>query len=118
MRRDISRRLFVIALSMALATGLVGHSVQAFDIGLKAAAAATMNADTPMSGKCDGCAGSEKAMTPSACCAFCASVIAFPAMAEAYSVGPVATMTFAASSNVTGRTILPDPHPPRPAYLS
>jgi hypothetical protein len=118
MWRKIARRLVVAGLSLALASGLVVRSVQAFDMGLKAAVAATMDTDMPMPGKCDGCAGSEKSMTPSACAAFCGTVIALPTIAVVYDVGSVATMTFAGGPNTTGRTIPPDPHPPRPAYLS
>jgi hypothetical protein len=119
MRFEIARRLVVIVLSVALATGLVVRSVQALamDIAAPAAtAAATTDTGMPMSGKCDGCAGDEKAMA--ACSAFCANVFALlPAVVGCVSV-PVETVGPCAEAPATGHVFPPDPYPPRPSILS
>src|SRR5262249_36236536 len=87
MRFEIARRLFVIVLSVALATGLVVRSVPAMDIAAPAATAA-MTTDTgmPMSGKCSGCAGDEKAMA-AGCSALCSSAVAVLPLVVAF--GPI-----------------------------
>src|SRR5262249_25507264 len=60
MRFEIARRVFVIVLSVALATGTAVRSVQALAMDGAApaeTAAATTDTDMPMSAMCDGCAG-------------------------------------------------------------
>src|SRR6266545_6666975 len=78
MRFEIARRLVVIVLSVALSAGLVLRSAQAIAMDIMAppaaTAAATPDTAMPMPGKCDGCAGHEKAMA--ACSASCANVFA------------------------------------------
>jgi hypothetical protein len=120
MRFEIAPRLFVIVLSVALATGLVVRSVPsiAMDITASAAtAAATTDTDMPMSGKCNGCAGDENAMA--ACCsALCTSVVAVLPAVVAF--GPVAVEAIgpSAAPATVGHTVPPDPYPPRPIVLS
>jgi|ERR1700674_563636 len=116
MRCGLVHRLFVVALSVALAAGLVGHSALALNTSASAAASAGADADMPMPG--DGCAGSEKAMTLAACAAFCSGVVVPAAIVALCDPSRAATRTFAPERGPTGRTIPPDPYPPRSASLS
>lgn len=112
---ETARRLFVLLLSVALATGLTARVVQAGSMDMTAAAMAT---DMPMHGKCDGCVGNEKAMAASACLVHCSSVVALPAMMVAVDPLPVSLVAPAVEPAATGHTAPPDPYPPRPIVLS
>jgi len=120
MRFEIARRLFVIVLSMTLVTGAAVRSAQtiAMDATAPAAtAAATTDTDMPMSGKCSGCAGDEKAMA-AGCSALCSSAVAVLPVVVAF--GPVSVETIGPSATpaATGHAFPPDPYPPRPIVLS
>ncbi|SRR6266511_1384052 len=120
MRFEIARRLFVVVLSVALATGLVARSVRALAMDIiapAATAAATMDAGMPMSGKCDGCAGDEKAMA-AACSAVCSGAVAVLPVVVAFGAVSVETFGFSAVPAATGCPFPPDPYPPRPIVLS
>jgi hypothetical protein len=112
----LTRRLFVFVLAMAMAVGFSAHAVQATHADLKAVGA--MATDMPMSGGCDGCSDDQKAMTPAACSAHCASIVALPTTSVVpdavpnESPGPVAKLAG------TGHADPPDPYPPRPAVLT
>ena len=117
MRFETAHRVFVIVLSVALATGLVVRSAQALamDIAVPAAtAAATTDTAMPMSGKCDGRAGDEKA---AACSAFCSNAIALLSVVVAFGPVPVETVAPSAAPAATGHAFPPDPYPPRPIVL-
>jgi hypothetical protein len=115
MRRETARRLFVLVLSVALATGLIARTVQAAQMDV---ATATMTADMPMHGKCDGCAGSEKAMPPAACAAsFCSMAVVMPVTAV-FDPAPAGVLEPATEVSATGHAFPPDPYPPRPSVLS
>ena len=120
MRFEIARRVFVIVLSVALATGAAVRTVQALAMDIAApAATAAMTTDTgmPMSGKCDGCAGDEKAMA-AACSGLCSGAVA--ALPPVVAFGPVSVETLGPSATpaATGHAFPPDPYPPRPIVLS
>ena len=122
MRFEIIRRLFVIVLSVALATGLAMRSGQAVAMDLKTAApaAATMTTDMdmPVSGKCIGCSGIEKAMASAACSAFCGGAMASLPAVVAFSPVCVDTVEPSVAAIATGHALPPDPYPPRPTILS
>jgi hypothetical protein len=113
MQFEIVRRLFVIVLSVALATGFAMRSGQAVAMDLKTAApaAATMTTDMgmPASGKCIGCAGTEKAMASAACSAFCGSAMALLSVLVAFSPVCVDTIEPSVAAIATGHAIL-SPH--------
>jgi len=112
---EFARRLFVVLLSVALATGLTVRVVQAGNMDMTAAAMAT---DMPMHGKCDGCAGNEKAMAPTACSAYCGSVAALPSMVVAFDSLGIDGVAPSVAPAATGHVFPPDPYPPRPSILS
>ncbi len=115
MWRETARRLFVLVLSVALATGLVTRAVYA---AYPATAIAAMSGDMPMHGKCNGCAGSEKGMPSAACAfAFCGMVAVLPVTAT---LDPVAAETIEPTAwrSATGHVFPPDPYPPRPTILT
>lgn len=119
MQFEIARRLVVIVLSAALATGLVVRSVQALamDIAMPAAtAAATTDTGMPMSGTCNGCAGDDNAMA-AGCSALCSGVVAVLPVVVAF--GPVCVETIgpSAAPAAVGHAFPPDPYPPRPTVL-
>ncbi len=116
---ETARWLSVLLLSVALATGLTVRVVQAGNMDMTAAAMATdMATGMPMHGKCDGCAGNEKAMAPSACSAYCGSVMALPATVVALDSPPADIFAPAVRPAATGHAFPPDPYPPRSVVLS
>jgi hypothetical protein len=120
MRFEIARRVFVIVLSAALATGAAVRSAQAISMDATApaaTAAATTDTGMPMSGKCSGCAGDEKAMA-AGCSAFCSGAVAVLPVVVAF--GPVSVETIGPSATpaATGHAFPPDPYPPRPIVVS
>jgi hypothetical protein len=118
MRFEIARRVFVIVLSVVLATGVAVRSVEAIDVAAPAAtAAATTDTGMPMSGKCSGCAGDEKAMA-AGCSALCGSAVAVLPVVVAFGPVSVETIGPAAEPAATGHAFPPDPYPPRPIVLS
>ena len=120
MRSEIARRVFVIVLSVALATGVAVRSVQALAMDIAApVATAAMTTDTgmPMSGKCDGCAGDEKAMA-AACSALCSGAVAVLPVVVAFDPISVETIDPSDTQAATGHAFPPDPYPPRPIVLS
>jgi hypothetical protein len=117
MRSEVARRLFLIVLSVALATGLVVHSVSAMDMAAPAAtAAATMGTGMPMSGKCNGCAGDENAMA-AGCSALCSNAVAVLPVVVALGLVSVETIGLSTALAAAGHAFPPDPYPPRPIVL-
>jgi hypothetical protein len=119
---ETAHRVSVFVLSLALATGLVAHSVPASEMGVKAAAMAGMTADMapdmPMSGHCDGCGDDQKAVTSGACAAFCGSVVSLPLVPVIFGTISVDVLGHSAGRTLTGHADPPDPYPPRPTILS
>jgi hypothetical protein len=115
MWRGTAHRLLALLLSVALATGLTVRVVQAGGMEMTAAA---MAADMPMHGKCDGCAGNEKSVAPSACSAYCGSIIGLPATAVAFASLPAEMVAPGVEPAATGHAVPPDPYPPRPIVLN
>lgn len=108
--------MFVLA--VALSTALVVRNVRAVQMeNMDVAAAMTMATDMPMHGKCDGCAGNEKAMT-AACSAYCVAVVALPFLVAAYHPVPSGTVEPSLEPVKTGYATPPDPYPPRPTRIS
>lgn len=115
MWREPARRLFVFLLSVAVATGLMARVVQASAMDMTMVAMAT---DMPMHGKCDGCAGNEKAMTPAACGVYCSSVMVLAATGIAFDFVPVGIVAPSVGAAATGYVFPPDPYPPRPTGMN
>jgi hypothetical protein len=116
------RRIPALLATLALAVGLVAHGFSGPDIIVKSATTTQsdmpISGDMPMSGKCDGCAGSEKGLAPAACSAFCSAVFVLPTTAMVLYAVPVETLRPASEQEAIGRADPPDPYPPRPAILS
>ena len=119
-----TRRISALLSALVLAFGLVTHGFAGPEMVVKSALTAAtdmsmpMSGDTPMSGKCDGCAGDEKGVAPAACSAFCGAVIALPSMAVVFDTVLVDTLGPSTGPIVTGHADPPDPYPPRPAIVS
>lgn len=108
--------MFVLA--VALATALVVRNVQAVQMdNMDVVVTMTMATDMPMHGKCDGCAGNEKATT-AACSAYCVAVIASPFSIAAYHPIPSGTVEPSMEPVKAGLSVPPDPYPPRPTRIS
>lgn len=114
MLRKAVNQLVVVLLSVALVTALVVRSVQADNTGV----AAVMSMDMPMHGKCNGCAGQEKSITPTACFAFCSTVAVVSLRPAAYNPTPAETLAPSNALAAIGLAAAPDPYPPRPASIS
>jgi len=128
------RRLLTVLAAMVLAVGLVAHNFGGPDMIAKSAMTAAshmpisgdmptsgempMSGDMPMSGKCNGCAGDEKGLAPAACSAFCSAVFVLPAVTVDLYAVPAEPLKPTTGPDSIGRTVPPDPYPPRPAILS
>lgn len=115
MRRAIIHRAFVFLLSVALAAGVTARVAQADTMGTTMAA---MASDMPMHSKCNGCAGSEKAMAPMACGALCAGMVALASPSMALDPVPAGFVVASAEPAVAGHAFPPDPYPPRLADMN
>jgi hypothetical protein len=115
-------RIPAFLLALVLAGGLVGHSFSGPDVIVKpaisAASSMPVSGDMPSQGKCNGCAGDEKGLAPTACSVFCSTVIA-PAVVDLtlYAV-PAEILAPTSGSRAVGRAHPPDPYPPRTTILS
>ncbi len=109
-------RALVVLLSVALATGLVARVVQARSMG--AMMMSDMATDMPMHGKCDGCAGAEKATVPMACGVYCGGVVALEPPGVTLDLVLAGFVTAAAAATATGYRSPPDPYPPRSTRMS
>ena len=102
-----------------MAVGLATHAVPATHPDAMSLAMATDGGmDTPMSDKCNGCAGDEKGVISGACSAFCGSLVALPLVAPGFDMVPVATLEATTETTGTGHADPPDPYPPKPIMLS
>ena len=111
-----ARRLLVLLLSVALATGITMRVAHADGVDMTAAA---MTTGMSMDGKCHGCPGEDKAMPPTACFAFCGGVVAaLPSLAVALEAPGIDGVAPAQEPVATGHAAAPDPYPPRPISLS
>jgi hypothetical protein len=79
---------------------------------------AAMASDMPMHGKCNGCAGSEKAMVPMACGTLCAGMVALVSPSIAFEPAPAGFVVASAEPAVAGHAFPPDPYPPKPASMN
>lgn len=111
------RRLTNLLLVVALAAGLVTHSVQAAGMAAKMSIAASST--MPMSGKCDGCSGEGKGcMSLGTCSLICGMVFALPVASAVIERLPAVPAELAAIPAGVGWSAPPDPYPPRPPVLS
>lgn len=109
------RRIAIFVLSVTLVAGIGLRSLQAGGMDTMTVASTV---DMPMHGKCNGCAGQEKSIAPTACFTFCSTVAVVSLRLAAYNPTPAETL---APSNVlaaVGLTAPPDPYPPKPASMS
>lgn len=115
MWRETARRILVLIVVVALAAAFQLRSVQGFSAEAQMTA---MNVDMPMHGKCNGCAGNEKTMTPSACSANCITVAALPFLVVAYQAVFSEVILPTSGPIATGHITPPDPYPPRLTRMS
>lgn len=113
---DTVRRIAAILLTLALTLGPgTGHVFASPDQGK---AAVMMSGDMHSSGKCGDCDGSKTGMPAATCSITCSGIVAVLPGAVAADRLPETVHRFMPASDVTGRTIPPDPYPPRPIILS
>jgi hypothetical protein len=110
------RGILSLVLAVALATGLVAHGIGNTDAGMKPSVIA-LAGDMPMSGDCNGCGGDHKSM-PTACSAFCGTVVTLPATATLLDMIAIDILRPSAGQDATGYIGPPDPYPPRPIGMS
>lgn len=109
-------RALVILLSVAIVAGLTTRVVQAKPMDTMMMSA--MAADMPMHGKCDDCAGGEKAATPIACALYCNGVVALGTPSVALDLVFAGFVTATVEANATDYRSPPDPYPPRSTHMS
>lgn len=121
MVRSNIRRVFASLMAVVLAVGFAVHDLSGPMIVKSAATSASAlssSSGEPMRGKCNGCAGDEKGVMPSACAAFCSAVVALPTEdLESFAVF-AETLVPAPGPDAIGWTHPPDPYPPRTTILS
>lgn len=114
----------MIVIVVAIAAAFQVRSVQGFGAndqvqGFGANDQMTVTSlNMPMQGQCDGCAGNEKSMAPSACSPFCSTLAAFIHLGVTYDPVFSEIVSATADTTVAGRTTPPDPYPPRPTRMS
>ena len=120
MHRAFVHRALAVLLSVVLTTGVTIRVVQANAMGMKTMSVMkTMSAmDMPMHGRCDGCAGSEKATASMACGAYCSGVVALESPSVSLDLVPAGFITAAVEATATGYGSPPDPYPPRSTCMS
>ena len=112
------RRLFILVLSLSVVTGVSVQYAAAAAMGAKATSMAFVMTAEPMSDDCSGCPTGDAKMSVGACVAYCSMVVAIlPPMASP-SISSKAWMPVARMKPVAGKTIPPDPYPPRPSILN
>jgi hypothetical protein len=109
------RRGLALVVAVVLAAGLVTHGFGGPDMVVTSAVTAAHDMPMPgdMPSKCDGCAGDERGLSPTACSALCGSVIAAPLLNVVLFAVPAEILSPTAGSRAIGRTDPPDPYPPR-----
>lgn len=115
MHRAFVHRALVVLLSVTLAVGLTSRVVQAESAGMTMSGMAT---DMPMHGKCDGCAGSEKATAPMICGVCCAGMAALVSTSVTVDSVPAGFVAASVELAVAGHAFPPDPYPPRPTSMN
>jgi len=110
----LMHRFLALILSLVLVAALSLQAARATEMTVES----LLPAAAHMSGDCDGCPEDQTGMTPVACYAHCAGLIALPcASVELDPVRGVVLFDLA-GPDLSGRTDSPDPHPPRSAVLS
>ena len=113
MGRILSHRLVRTLLGALVALTMGLPAVQAGEMALKMAAPA--GAVGPALGGCTGCAGMDKSMDSEVCLQLCpAPVSGLVPTGRTLAAGHGSTPTLAENWSMAGRTIAPDPAPPRP----
>jgi hypothetical protein len=110
------RRIFVLGLALALAMGLVAHSVRAADMDVKMTM--PVAGDMAMPGKCDGCRSGNDKMSGAACAVPCGSLMAISVADFLLPALPIAASHWVDAQGMAGSNPPPDPYPPRPLILS
>ena len=116
--RPLLRRLLVLVLSLSLIVGAGVQYAAASGMGAKAASMTSAMLTGSMPDDCGGCTRGDAKMPANMCVAYCSVVVAvlptvlFPLGASTIRI-PVASMTSSA-----GKTVPPDPYPPRPTILN
>ena len=114
---DTVRRIAAILLTVALALGPGMSGVFASpDHGQSMV---MMSRDMHSSGKCNDCDGSKAGMLAATCSIGCSGIMAVAPGSTAAVVPPSETViAVIAASDLTGRTIPPEPYPPRSNILN
>ena len=116
------RRPLAVLLVLALSLGLVTHSVPGSGSVATAAETANMSMDTamdmPATGDCNGCAGDEKGLMPTACYVFCGSTVGSSLLPVPLEAVPLTTLLPRDAVIGSGYIGPPDPYPPKSLVLS
>lgn len=114
---DTVRRIAAILLTVALALGPGMSGV--FAAPDHGQSMVMMSSDMHSSGKCNDCDGGKAGMPATACSIGCSGIVAVAPDATAAVVPPSETViALVAASDLTGRTIPPEPYPPRSTILN
>ncbi len=116
------RQISGLLMALVLALGLGTHGLGGVDMIVKPtmtlASEMPSSGGEPMQGKCNGCAGDEKGVVPTACSAFCSAIAVLPAADLGPFAVPAETLRPTAGPAAVGWTHPPDPYPPRTTILN
>lgn len=115
------RRMLASLMALFMAIGLATHGVGGPMVVKSTMAMAShmpSSGSEPMQDKCNGCAGDERGVVPTACSAFCSAVATLPAAYVDPYAAPIEILVPTAGPDVIGWTHPPDPHPPKSTILS
>ena len=117
MMRHIAHRIFGILLVLALALGPVANGARAASMGAKMLMMASNDVDAP--GKCDDCDAAKAGMNGVCSAMFCSGLNVLPPAGEvAFEPLFVNRLPPCDARVMAGRSVVPDPHPPRQAIQS
>ena len=116
--RHLLRRLLVVILSLSLVAGAGVQYAAATGMGAKAASMTSAVVTGSMPDDCGRCPRGDTKMPTNMCMAYCSVVVAvLPAVVSPLGASTI-RMPVANMAPVAGKTIPPDPYPPRPTILS
>jgi hypothetical protein len=110
------RPLLSLMIVLALAVGPMIQAVQATRMEAVMGTAAVSGGSVP--DDCDGCAGNDAGMAPSACVASCVVLLAVLPPPAVMTMGPASRPVPGIVPSTIGYISPPDPYPPRPSARS
>jgi len=115
---ELARRVSVIVLSVALATGFMAHAAQSHPHHGQVTTSAAIAGDQFSTGMTGGCPADQTVNVQVTCFATCAGVGALPSLPAIFNVVDPGVLSPSIDLVMIDHATPPDPYPPRPINLS